>query len=154
MPGTLDALTEIGSLMTSSVTTAVQAGGAWVVDGQHPTTPQLADRRLVYGSWAGSDTNVGRIVFGPFEAGAHRVLVLPVFAGPAGTGIQVSLQWTCGEVIAERRDLGEAARAVRWIAWRVELPVDAADAHLELVAEDSGSGWGQWMAVGLPYWVD
>jgi hypothetical protein len=36
-----------------------------------------------------------------------------------------------------------------WAAWKVPLP--RREMEVEIVADDQGSGWGQWMAVGMPF---
>jgi hypothetical protein len=41
---------------------------------------------------------------------------------------------------------------VTWWAWRPDLPLGR-EMTIEIIAEDKGAGWGQWMAVGSPHVV-
>jgi hypothetical protein len=39
---------------------------------------------------------------------------------------------------------------IKWWAWRPELP-QGREITVEVLGEDKGSGWGQWLALGWPH---
>ncbi|MBV9302304.1 MAG: hypothetical protein JOY62_18115 [Acidobacteriaceae bacterium] len=99
-----------------------------------------------FSSWSGSDKNVGQIFSSSFESPPNNCVVLPVLHGPSVNGLSVRiLNADTNEAIAiaplQNQDW-------RWRFWR--FPVDQQIRHLRVSAQDQGSGWGQWVAIGQP----
>ncbi len=123
-----------------------QADAAWTRGGFHPSVGTLKDENP-YGSYSGSDANMGTLTSAPFATQRHGCVVLPVAHGPSIAGQSVRL-------IAA--DSGEDLGGIRlpedggfWQYWTVyfsrEIPA------LRIVTEDRGNQFGQWVAVGEPH---
>jgi hypothetical protein len=68
--------------------------------------------------------------------------------GPDNHNLSVTIRNTAtGEVLAE---LNPPPVRTAWWAWRPDLP-PGGDITIEVVAEDKGTGWGQWAAVAWPH---
>ncbi|HTU45472.1 MAG TPA: hypothetical protein VMF91_10445 [Bryobacteraceae bacterium] len=107
--------------------------------GQGPHKP-------VYWSWSGADHNTGRITSSVFNAPANACMILPVLQGPKDGGL------SAGVVDAEK---GQMVASVplqdtvhQWVFWRLPLPPQVR--RLRIVAQDLGTSWGEWLAIGNP----
>lgn len=123
----------------------------WSRDGQYGEGP--AGGRVAYGSYHGSDANTGRLAMKfTVDAAAERIAV-PILTGPATENLSVSLlDESTGEVMAAPTPL--PTFYLRWKAWIVDLPSSSRTRSLVLVAEDQGSGFGQWLGIAEPELLD
>ena len=122
--------------------------GAWKIDGQDPAVGNPPLEGTVYGSWIGSDANTGRLHLGPYQINAGTGIAIPLVSGPRNEGLSVTvLNHVTGKLIAS---LNPVPLHNAWWAWKVPLPAGL-DESVDIVAEDSGVGWGQWLAIGLPH---
>jgi hypothetical protein len=123
-----------------------KADPAWTLNGFHPSVGTLSGE-VLYGSYSGSDANQGVLTSAPFDTVGHACIALPVAHGPSTDGQSVRLVEPVSGRIVESIPIGETTG--RWQFWAVELHgID----KLRIVAEDHGSQWGQWVAVGEPHW--
>ncbi len=140
-----ESFTKLGAVLGS-----VLINGSWTRDGYYPDVGPPPVHGEVYGSWSGGDANVGTLRLGPFYTNRQTAIVIPLVTGPNNGGLSVKvLNTRTGKVIAS---LNPLPLHTNWWAWTVALPPDP-DATIEIVADDSGTGWGQWLAVGLPHAV-
>jgi hypothetical protein len=101
-----------------------------------------------YGSWAGADANTGRLLLRYRLPPGATAVVAPVVTGPVMVGQSLVFRLAdTGKVIG----LADLSNATRWSWRRLALPPEAAGQILEIEAQDRGSGWGQWIAVGQAY---
>ena len=129
------------------VSTPVEIHGAWSKDGYPPKVGRPSTEGTIYGSWSGSDANVGTLRMGPFHLGQNTSIAIPLVTGrnTVNVGLSVKvLNARTGKLIAS---LDPPPDCDFWWAWKVAIPPDAS---IEIVAEDSGADLGQWLAVGLP----
>ena len=123
-----------------------KADPAWTRNGFHPSVGTLSGE-VLYGSFSGNDANQGVLTSAPFETSGHGCIALPVAHGPSIGGQSVRLVEPGSGRIVESIPMSETTG--KWQFWAVELQgVD----KLRIVAEDRGSQWGQWVAVGEPHW--
>ncbi len=128
------------------------AGLAWQIDPAWRTNALPGGRYWdppsgpIYASWGGHDSNTGRIASSIFPVPANSCMVLPVLHGPSVEGLSVDVvDADTGQAIASApMQDGES----QWQYWRV--PIAATVKHARLIAQDQGSGWGQWLAIGEP----
>ncbi|HEY3457847.1 MAG TPA: PrgI family protein [Bryobacteraceae bacterium] len=122
--------------------------GSWVKNGPLPGTPIETPRTIsYYESHAGSDANTGLLMSAPFERPSGNCLALASAHGPSIEGFSERLiNADTKETIASVPQVGTDTI---WSFWRVDLPLDAQ--RLQIVAEDHGQGWGQWLAIGSPH---
>jgi hypothetical protein len=125
-----------------------KADPAWTRNGFHPSLGTL-NGEILYGSYSGSDANQGVLTSAPFAASGHTCVALPVAHGPSVGGQSVRLVESESGRTVGSIPLSETPG--NWQFWAVELPsID----QLRIVAEDKGSQWGQWVAVGEPHWCE
>jgi len=127
-----------------------RAEPAWSPAGAFPGTAAAPPGARWFGSWSGSDANVGRIEW-PLQArkGDNEIGV-PFLTGPLTLGLAIRLVDTAtGEVLQQLEPVPASER--EWGVWRVQLPPDAALRQLTIVAVDQGKGWGNWLAVAVPH---
>lgn len=107
--------------------------------GQGPDEP-------VYWSWSGADHNTGRITSSIFNAPANACVILPVLQGPKDGGL------LAGVVDADKGQMVASVpfqdAAHQWVFWRLPLPAQVR--RLRIVAQDMGTLWGEWLAIGNP----
>jgi hypothetical protein len=124
--------------------------GAWTKNGYPPAVGHSPFEGTIYGSWSGSDANVGSLRLGPFHVGQQAFIAIPMVTAPhtvtIGGSVKV-LNAKTGKVIAS---MNPPPNCNYWWAWKVAIPSEP-DASIEIVAEDYGSDVGQWVAVGLPH---
>lgn len=127
-----------------AISTSAQMSPAWTLNG-YPSELSSSDWPYpLYASWSGSDGKTGQLVIGPFEACGD--VVVPYVVGPVRSGT-LSIERDIGgvrEVVTE----GLPPPVVDWTAIRIHAA--PACARYTIRAEDDGSGWGQWIGVGMP----
>jgi hypothetical protein len=127
---------------------SVAIQGSWAKDGYFPDVGRPATSGVVYGSWNGGDENVGVLRLKPGLSQRPASIAIPLVTGPVSSGLSVKvLNARTGKVISSN-DLAEAH--TNWWVWDVALPPES-DLSIEIVAEDRGTGFGQWLAVGQPH---
>jgi len=125
---------------------AVALEGSFTPNGQFPGTPYAhAEGVRAWGSWSGSDDNVGRITVGPFPA--PRLLRVGVGGYPThpGNTLQVELAAT-----GEKLPLPCAPVGERWHTVELLLPAAWTGQPIRLLGVDEGKGPGGWLAVTEP----
>lgn len=124
-----------------------QMDASWVINrlpvqmfpGQGPKPP-------VYSSWNGNDGKTGRITSSVFPAPQNACLILPVLQGPRAGGLSAKVvNAQTGETIAS---VPFQSREHQWTYWRLPLAASAKQVRIE--AEDKGTQWGEWLAIGIP----
>jgi hypothetical protein len=126
--------------------------GGWSVNGQHPAGGVPPVNATVYGSWSGGDENTGTLRLGPFTAGDHKAIGVPLVTGPDVSNLSARLiDQNSGRTLARLESL--AFLPHRWVVWKIDLPAGAGATPLVFVFEDAGSAWGQWFAVATPFWL-
>jgi hypothetical protein len=123
-----------------------KADPAWTRDGFHPSVGTLSGE-VLYGSYSGNDANQGVLTSAPFATSGHTCIALPVAHGPSVGSQSVRLVDPESGKTVQSIPLSETPGT--WQFWAVEL--EGVD-KLRIVAEDKGSQWGQWVAVGEPHW--
>ena len=138
--------TRIGPALSGGVSIK----GAWSLDGAHPEAGRVPVEGAVYGSWSGKDANVGSLRLGPYVVQPQSVIAIPMVTGPSTDGLSLQiLNAKTGKPVAS---LNPVPQHREWWVWKVELPAGIDDG-IEIAAEDAGSGWGQWLGVGVPHSV-
>jgi hypothetical protein len=145
-PGTEVPFKEVGDKLPDSTP---EIAGARVPDGYYkglggPGAPPVDGR--VFGSFP--DAGTGSIRMGPFHLDGHTKIAIPVVTGPDNHNLSIMVRDTVSkEVLAQM-----APPPVRgaWWAWYPDLPAGR-EIAVEVLAEDKGSGWGQWLALGWPH---
>ncbi len=130
---------------------SVVTGGSWVENGYYPNVgaPPLGGR--AYGSWHGSDENTGALRL-DFDATGGSDVALPVVMGPVADGISVRvIDVATGSKLEELKP--DPSLAV-WHAWHFRLPATKSQWRLEVIAEDDGNKWGEWLGIGFPRQVE
>jgi len=122
-----------------------KADPAWTLNGFHPSVGTLRGE-VLYGSYSGSDANQGVLTSAPFTASGQTCIALPVAHGPSVDGQSVRLVESDSGKTVLSIPLRETSGT--WQYWAIDLPgID----KLRIVAEDKGSQFGQWVAVGEPH---
>lgn len=140
------AFTELGARLPDSTP---EIAGAWVPDGYFkglggPGAPSTDGR--VFGSFP--DANTGSIRLGPFHLDGHTDLAIPLVTGPVNHGLSILVRDAVSKEIFAQ--MTPPAVRVAWWVWAPELPVGR-ELDVEVFAEDKGSGWGEWLALGWPH---
>jgi hypothetical protein len=125
---------------------AWKADPAWTRNGFHPSVGTLPGE-VLYGSYSGSDANQGSQVSAPFETAGHGCIALAVAHGPSVEGQSVRVTDAASGKTLESIPLLDTPGA--WQFWAVEFQDSP---KLQIVAEDKGSQWGEWVAIGEPHW--
>jgi hypothetical protein len=122
--------------------------GSWIQNGPLPGTPITTPPAIsYYESYAGSDANTGVLTSAPFARPSGDCLVLASAHGPSTEGLSETLiNVDTGETIASVPQIGADTK---WSFWAIDLPPHAQ--RLQIVAEDRGRGWGQWLSIGEPH---
>ena len=146
--GTEVSLTELGPLLPDAKT---EIAGAWIKDGYYlgdggPGHPPVQGQ--VFGSYAGADANTGTVRLGPFHLDGHTSIAIPLVTGPGNHGLSVVVYDAASKEVLAKMDPMPAH--VTWWAWHPDLPM-AHEITIEVVAEDKGTGWGEWQALGWPH---
>lgn len=123
----------------------VQADDGWRKDGVFPGLPQLPAGGDVFGSWVDSDRSTGAIVLGPVRT--CEAVELPYMTGPDSTRQALTVEVWNDQFKAAHRPQFASAHA--WSYFRVPVPAECA--WVKITGVDFGSGWGEWMALGVPH---
>jgi hypothetical protein len=127
---------------------SVSIEGSWTRDGYFPAVGGPPVSGVVYGSWNGSDGNTGSLRLKPTCSRQQGVIGIPLVTGPGNGGLTVKvLNARTGEVTAS---LDPPPVHTDWWVWNVALPREP-NPGIVIVAEDRGTGFGQWLAVGQPH---
>jgi hypothetical protein len=127
----------------------VEIAGGWTKNGYYkgPNGPAAPSTEgLVYGSFP--DANTGSIRLGPFHLDGKTEIAIPLVTGPDTHNLSVVLRDAVSKKLLSKMD--PPAVHTTWWAWQPELPMGG-EITVEVFAEDKGSGWGQWLAVGWPH---
>jgi hypothetical protein len=140
-------LSAVGAAVESSTAPSIE--GFWTKDGYFPGVGRPPIEGSTYGSWAGSDAHTGIIRMGPFTIRGQQSIAIPMISGPSNTGMQITVaDAATGEIIAL---LSPPPVHLKWWAWKINLPAARPEMKIVIAAEDNGSGWAQWQAVGVPH---
>lgn len=124
----------------------VDLDGMWQLDGDdHVNVPRPALDGPVYGSWNGSDVNVGRLTFTNIPIPPNRKVAIPFATGPVSSHLSLYIQ--NGEKTSTKRIT--VSSPMKWKFIIIDLP-DNTDEKFNLIAEDIGAAWGEWLAIGAP----
>jgi hypothetical protein len=129
--------------------TLPQITGGFVVNGYFkgnngPGAPPVDGP--VYGSFP--DSAKGSLRLGPFHLDGHTQIAIPVVSGPDSHNLSILVRDA-----ATKQTLAELTPPpvrVQWWAWHPDLPTGK-ELNVEILVEDKGSGWGQWLAIGWPH---
>jgi hypothetical protein len=121
---------------------------SWVRNGVYPDVKIPAKRDEFFGSYTnGGDANRGTFEMGPFETRPDTFLGIPFITGPVTTSLSVTVLDH-----ATHRPLAQFKKppvVSSYSIWAVELP-SGASSQVDVLAEDDGASWGQWLSIGLP----
>jgi hypothetical protein len=128
---------------------APHISSAWVPDGyfqgkDSPGAPPSPGP--VYGSFPGSNT--GSIRLGTFQLGWNAGIAIPLVTGPDPHDLSIVVRDAGSQEVFAKLD--PVPLATSWCLWHPDLP-SGRELNLEIVAEDKGSGSGQWLAIGWPH---
>lgn len=127
---------------------SVAVKGSWTKDGYYPDVGRPPVDGVVYGSWSGNDANVGSLHLGPIRTNEQTDIGIPLVTGPSNGGLSIkALNTKTGKVIAS---LNPPPVRIAWWVWNIALPREP-DTSIEIVAEDAGTAYGQWLAIGQPH---
>lgn len=123
------------------------AGQGWKENALPPlVTAENGPGGGFWSSWAGADQSTGQLTSSAIETGPNHCLILSTLHGPSIQGLALRVEDAASSRVLETVPLrgGET----RWKFWRV--PIEPSVARVKIVGEDKGTGWGQWLAFGLP----
>lgn len=101
----------------------------------------------VYGSYP-PDAGTGTLTLGPFHLDGRTEIAIPLVTGPDSRNLSVIVRDATSRDVYAHIDPAPVHES--WWAWRPDLPHDR-EITIEVVAEDKGTAWGQWQAVGWPH---
>jgi hypothetical protein len=139
-------VTELGEPLPD---TAPQITGGWLADGYYkgpggPDAPPTSGP--VFGSYP--DAKTGTLRLGPFPLDGHTDIAIPLVTGPDNHNLSIVIRDAATkEVLAT---MTPPPMRVAWWYWRPDLP-EGKEMAIEVIAQDNGSGWGQWLAIGWPH---
>jgi hypothetical protein len=129
----------------AEIKTDVSMSTAWQQNAFPPDMDIGTWRSPLFASWGGHDANVGELAMGPFSV--CGVVIVPFATGPDTTGSELSIERLSNgghtTIFA-----GTPPPVQAWSAIRVRSSGDCATYYVRAV--DHGTGWGQWLAVGVP----
>ncbi len=123
----------------------VDISGGWSRDGA-PASAAAWESPL-YGSWSGSDANVGAIKIGPFKACGD--FAIPFAAGPARTHTWIQITRSDGKTDEVIYSGLPPATPYKWEQLEVLNPADTCRSYT-ISGTDDGKGWGEWIGLGTP----
>jgi len=144
--GTEVAFSDLGSRLPDP---APEIAGAWTPNGYYKGQGGPGASPVdgpAFGSYP--DPLTGTLRLGPFHLDGHTEIAIPLVTGPDSHNLSVVVRDADSKEIYAQLD--PPPIRVVWWAWRPELPLDR-ELNIEIVAEDKGSGWGQWLALGSPH---
>jgi hypothetical protein len=125
-----------GAFIENGVSAALRLGTAW---------PQ----NIMFSTSSAGDQATGQVAF-TLTPGSRDDVVIPYATGPDPSGQQLSVLFADGTRYAQVIPAGW--EATKWHA--ITVPHSAIARHgggkIIVIAQDNGTGWGQWIAVGTP----
>jgi hypothetical protein len=137
-----------GSVGTPVRALTWQRDTTWIADGTgpHESVTSFTPAGEIYGTWHGSDSNIGTISSSNFAVPAAGCIIIPVLHGPSTARLSVELLDGDTNTVIEKMPMQD--EDVQWEFWRV--PIVGQARRLRLLARDQGKGFGQWLAVAAP----
>lgn len=124
----------------------VRLEGMWQLDGDdRVNVPRPSLDGPIYGSWGGRDANTGRLILANLTIPSNRKIAIPFATGPVSDHLSLQIQ-SLGKLESRKITISPP---MKWKLIIVEFSEDAGSTF-DLIAEDAGSGWGEWFAVGAP----
>ena len=106
----------------------------------------------VYGTWRASDADTGSVTMTlPAPQGTGEMLALPVMVGPSTSGLKVTVR--VGSAEQTLSCFGLPGQSWQALTISADALSHAQGQPITITAKDEGTGWGQWLAVSRPYWV-
>ena len=100
-----------------------------------------------WGSWSGSDTFIGRFSLQVKITQEQRHIIIPYLTGPQSKNQSISVIDEAEEnVICSIDPLPTSSS--NWSFLSIEIPPGITQVVIE--ADDAGTGWGEWSAIGKP----
>jgi hypothetical protein len=121
-----------------------QPDGGWKTDGYYPDVGRLSEG-VMWGSWNHNDALTGKLTSGAFSTGSPGCVVVPAAHGPSILNQRVAIVTGEGATVAE---VPLTATDGKWQFY--EIHYDNRVKTIRVAAEDRGTGFGQWVAVGQP----
>lgn len=115
----------------------------WGLNGYYPDIGHLS-QGSIWGSWNHSDASTGTISSSIFSDRAGCV-ILPVGHGPSILHERARVTTADGRTVQE---VPLDAATGKWEFYKVYY--DSHIKEIRIIAEDDGTGWGEWLAVGQP----
>jgi hypothetical protein len=145
--GTEVPFTELGPLLPQDSPPWIS--GAWTPNGYFPG-PGGPGALPVDGKAFGSfpDSGTGSIRLGPLHLDGHTAMAIPLATGPDTHDLSIVVRDAVSKEIFAQMSPPPVHTA--WWAWHPDLP-QGREITVEVLAEDKGSAWGQWLAVGSPH---
>jgi hypothetical protein len=135
-----------GSVRPVGAPASATIEGTFALGGVYPGEPFPYGSELrAWGSWSGSDENVGRLALGPFPA--PRILHLAVSGYPGHAGNQLFLEQVATRA---RHPITAKPAGERWEMVAVSLPADWTNSPVVLVASDDARDKFGWLGVTEP----
>jgi hypothetical protein len=126
--------------------------GRWSRGGAAEGLPVPEFAGETWGSWCGDDSNIGTLTLALAAPAEKGTLIVPVLTGPDASAVFLRIEDSLTRR-AVARVFGPERSGDRWSGWKVELPARGDGGHWLVIAEDRGTKWGQWFAVGTPRWI-
>jgi hypothetical protein len=124
----------------------VRLEGMWQLDGDdHVNVPRPPLDGPIYGSWGGRDANTGRLILANLTIPPDRRIAIPFVTGPVSDHLSLHIQ-SLDKAIARKITVSSP---LKWRFIVLEFSEDAVG-KFDLIAEDTGSAWVEWLAVGAP----
>lgn len=101
----------------------------------------------IYSTWNGNDAKQGTIESTEFPVPAGGCFVLPVLPGPSMQGLSVEIIDGATGRVAAAAPIHDRSRW--WAYWQFRLGPNVKTIRIR--AQDHGTAWGQWIAVGQPF---
>jgi hypothetical protein len=120
--------------------------GAWPIGSPEPGFGDLA-----LGSWLRDDTATGVVRIWFQSRTDDAVLLVPLLTGPVASRTSVRMIDPRSHTVLASLEAPHAF-ANRWRLWRVPLPARKDGGMWFVEAEDRGTDFGQWFAIGPPHW--
>lgn len=125
--------------------------GTWVENGYFPEAGVPPGTNRFFGSFTSAgDANQGTIRLGPFPISGAKRIGIPMVTGPSTAGLSLIVaDHATGKPIAQ---MTPPPLADAWSVWQMDL----SQLHLsqiDIVATDSSSQWGGWLALGFPVYL-
>ena len=122
---------------------------SWIKDGTPPDAKIPMARDEFFGSYTPEekDANRGSISLGPIEVRGQTSIGIPLITGPDVAGLSVTvLDHASHRVIAQ---LNPPPTLPLCDIWQAPLR-PGMSSQIDVIANDNGAGWGQWLGIGLP----